>query len=373
MRSERALRPVLWQRGFTLIELLVAIALGIFLTWGVIEAFMSGKRAYSLQQSLSRIQESGRLAQEFIGSDIRMSGDYGCGSSDSFVTANASKPYRPNEVTACADNRINMVNVGTNILYDFDKAVFGYNNVTTNPISTLSPDPLANTDVLVLHPTRDVGTLQAELDLNASPGSLSFTPNTFTDTNAKFISVADCANLRIYQISNSSGTIAASGPGTISGCAQTGVKLAQGATIKRIDTVIYYVAEDATNSNIPTLYRYSQVDNLTEALLPGVEDMQIEFGIDGNSDNNIDDYNSPEAVIAGAWSVWDGVADNSVRTSVRAVRYALVIRAESVVLAQDQVLAFPPFTIGATITKTDKKMRQVFSEAVAIRSRVLSN
>ena len=56
MRSERAVRPELWQRGFTLIELLVAIALGIFLTWGVIEAFMSGKRAYSLQQSLSRIQ-----------------------------------------------------------------------------------------------------------------------------------------------------------------------------------------------------------------------------------------------------------------------------------------------------------------------------
>ena len=302
-----------------------------------------------------------------------MSGDYGCGSSDSFVTANAAKPYRPNEVTACADNRINMVNVGTNILYDFDKAVFGYNDVTADPLGILNPAPLANTDILVLHPTRDVGTLQAELDLNAPPGAIGFTPNTFTDSNSKFIAVADCANLRIYQITNSAGTIAGSGPGTISGCAQTGVKLAQGATIKRIDTVVYYVAADAANNNIPTLYRYSQVDNLTEALLPGVEDMQIEFGIDGNSDNNIDDYNSPEAVNAGAWSVWDGVTDNSVRTSVRAVRYALVIRAEDSVLTQDQVLAFPPFAIGTTTTKTDKKMRQVFSEAVAIRSRVLSN
>jgi hypothetical protein len=259
------------------------------------------------------------------------------------------------------------------VLYDFDKAVYGYNNVTANPISILNPAPLANTDVLVLHPTRDVGTLQAELDLNASPSTITFTPNSFPDANAKFIAVADCANLRIYQISNAAGTVAGSGPGTISGCAQTGVKLAQGSTVKRIDTVVYYVAADTANNNIPTLYRYSLIDGLTEALLPGIEDMQIEFGVDGDSDNNIDAYNSPDAVAAGAWSVWDGVADNSARTSVRAVRYALLIRAEDSVLSQNQTLAFPPFTTGATITKTDNKMRQIFSEAIALRSRVLSN
>ena len=62
------------QQGLSLVELMVAIALGLFLSWGAIQAFLSGKQTYSTQQALSRIQENARLVQDFLGFDIRSDG-----------------------------------------------------------------------------------------------------------------------------------------------------------------------------------------------------------------------------------------------------------------------------------------------------------
>jgi len=50
---------------------------------GVIQIFLSAKQAYRLQENLSRLQENGRFAMDFITKDVRMAGYAG------FIQSNA--------------------------------------------------------------------------------------------------------------------------------------------------------------------------------------------------------------------------------------------------------------------------------------------
>ncbi len=59
------------QSGFTLVELMVALVLGMFLTAGVIQVFTSNQQTYRVTENLSRLQENGRFAIEFIARDVR--------------------------------------------------------------------------------------------------------------------------------------------------------------------------------------------------------------------------------------------------------------------------------------------------------------
>ena len=69
------MRPVIKQQhGLSLIELLIAMALGLLLTVGALQMMLSSQGLYRTTDSLSRIQESGRFALDFLAKDIRMGG-----------------------------------------------------------------------------------------------------------------------------------------------------------------------------------------------------------------------------------------------------------------------------------------------------------
>jgi len=62
------------QQGMTLVEIMIALLLGAFLLAGVMQIFLSTKRTYQMQENMSRLQENGRFAMEFLNRDIRMAG-----------------------------------------------------------------------------------------------------------------------------------------------------------------------------------------------------------------------------------------------------------------------------------------------------------
>jgi type IV pilus assembly protein PilW len=74
-KRQVAMKGLLPQQGFTLIEIMISLLLGVFLLGGVIGIFLNTKQTYRVQDGLSRLQENGRYAMEFIGRDIRMA-DY---------------------------------------------------------------------------------------------------------------------------------------------------------------------------------------------------------------------------------------------------------------------------------------------------------
>ncbi len=61
-------------KGFSLVELLTALAISTFIVLGIGQAFITHKVSYRAQNSLSRVQQTGRFVIEYVGNDIRRAG-----------------------------------------------------------------------------------------------------------------------------------------------------------------------------------------------------------------------------------------------------------------------------------------------------------
>jgi type IV pilus assembly protein PilW len=62
------------QQGLSLIELMVAMVLGLLLVAGALQMMLTSQTIYRTTDTLSRIQENGRFALNFLTKDIRMAG-----------------------------------------------------------------------------------------------------------------------------------------------------------------------------------------------------------------------------------------------------------------------------------------------------------
>ncbi|MFV2060337.1 MAG: PilW family protein [Gammaproteobacteria bacterium] len=78
MRYVYSARPILFNyfrcKGVNLIELTIAMAIGAIILLGITSVYSSSKKANTVQNGLSRVQESGRFVLEFLTRDIRMAG-----------------------------------------------------------------------------------------------------------------------------------------------------------------------------------------------------------------------------------------------------------------------------------------------------------
>jgi type IV pilus assembly protein PilW len=99
------------QRGFSLVELMIAVALGIFLTGGMIALFVNSNQTYRVQENLSRLQENGHFATNFLTQDIRMADYWGCLTSSVVITnrLNLGSDYDDfaNAITATENTGLN--------------------------------------------------------------------------------------------------------------------------------------------------------------------------------------------------------------------------------------------------------------------------
>lgn len=103
------------QRGVTLVELLIGTAIGLFLTAGIVALFASTRQSYRATEAMSRLQENGRHAVEYLSREIRQTG------------------YR------------DILNTTTPALSD---AIQGWSGAATDPSTESLPAYTANTDVL---------------------------------------------------------------------------------------------------------------------------------------------------------------------------------------------------------------------------------
>lgn len=352
------------QKGLSLIELMVAMAIGLFLLLGVSKIFLDSKRTYSFQQSLARIQENGRMAQEFMGRDIRMAGYTGCASGDySSIT--------------------NTLNNPTAINYDFSRGVSGYDVGTSVPtdLSALSPAPLINTDVLILKgPVGDGVNVVGNKGSDANIEVKVINPESGACANGSerisgicvgdILMVADCTKARVFQATNTQ----------VSGSPQT-LKIVHSATgtpgnataswggnganafpeaifdtaaeIIKMNTVYYYIATGASGQ--PALWQ-AIVPGAAQEILEGVENLQLIYGRDTNSDLVPDRYEDATAITTA--NAWDKVG---------AIRIQLLMRS---VEANVTDAAQPYSFNGADVTPTDKRLRHVFVSTIGVRAKM---
>lgn len=362
-RQQLTHKMLIRQQGLSLVELLVAMGLGIFLTWGATQAFLTGKQTYSTQQALSRIQENGRMAHEFFSYDIRNAGSYGCASGQ-FVAP---------------DTTINLLANKSNDEFNFEYSVYGSNNVTAtaaaglNLATGLNPVPLPNTDVLIVHTATNLG---LEVLGSPAPTATAISVNNLGLVTGNILSFSNCTSARIFQPT----TIAA---GIISYAFTSPsfpspLSVMVGGSILKMETSIYYVANNASVPPQPALYRRTLADGgVSQELLTGVEDMQLEFGIDTNNDSQTDQFVTANAVTAPQWSAWDDITAISparvnkglfdpAQENVSAVRYSLLMRSDEQILNTPQTYTFN----NVVVTATDKRLRQVFTGTVGIRGQI---
>lgn len=62
------------QKGLSIVELMVALAVGMVLIAGILQVFLSSKNTYAVNQAMSRVQENGRFALEFVARSARQAG-----------------------------------------------------------------------------------------------------------------------------------------------------------------------------------------------------------------------------------------------------------------------------------------------------------
>ena len=359
---------MLKQKGLSLIELMIAITLGLILLTGVMQVFLSSKNVFSSQQALSRVQETGRLAIEFLSRDIRMAGYMGC-------------------ATRVAGMQVtNTLKSSANVMYDFTSAVNGYTNETF-PIATLPADTLTqtlteDTDVLVVRSAAGSG---AQISKNNDSAQVFITNVGSVEAGAcsgggdrisgvcekDIVIVSDCEKSRIFQVSNVAlGTgadadkvnvvhsNAAMKPGNDypswgGATADASETFAPGAELLAATNSIYFIANGV--SGRPSLWQ--NINGLSMELLEGVDDISILYGVDADEDYVPNNY--VDADVVSAANNWPKVV---------AIRIELLVSSiEDNVLPEIQKYTFE----GEEKTPDDRRLRQVFSATVGIRSRLL--
>lgn len=245
------------QAGITLIELMVALAIGSFLMIGAIQIYNQSRQAFVINESIARVQETAQFAMDTIEADLRMASNWGRNSRSLAVAGRSiigdvNPAALPQPATNCAPDWV--LNLGMPI----DGANNGYglactatgggqtdSDVITIRRASVAPAPL-EADRLQIQSTRIQGQI-------------------FSD-----------------------------------GVVPTGFTAAASATHNLIVTS-YYVSPTSTLINgVPTLRRQRLIGGgllgvriVDEEVAPGIENLQLQLGVDVDQDNTVDRYVNP--------------------------------------------------------------------------------
>lgn len=318
------------QSGLSLVELMVAILLGTFLTAGLIKLFINSKQVYRVQESLSRLQENGRFAVNFLSRDLRMAGYLGC--------------LDLSNVT---------LDLHTGSTYDnFDIDITGTDNSGINNSDTITIAAARASGIVV---SSNQSALTDDLQVSSASGL----------SQNDVVLVGDCSKGDIFQITNTpTGTPAVlkhaltnppAGSAGYPGNATTSFQKAYQQKVTKVYQfdVIKYALGTGTDGE-PALYR--TINGVSKALIPDIEDMQIRYGEDTDNDHIANRYVSAS---------YSGLNFSNVVS----IRIAIVAVTAEDNIATDK-LSYTVFD-GTPITPTDKRIRRVYTTTIAVRNKLL--
>ncbi len=343
--------------GFTLVELMVAMTIGLIVIAGVSQIFVTNRTTYRWTEGLSRVQENGRFAMEFLGRDARMAGYAGCLSRNTPVTNHLNNP----------------TNYATNLVLGQHLNGHAYTGSGTD-VSDWSPplpatyftagEVVADTDVLVVRRGDEASHQVVPPYMPIPSAALQIGGGSGLAVNDVII-VADCKTADMFQITgptdpditgtlnHNTGTVS-QGPGNAT---QDLSKTYEGdAEIFKLITRVYYVGRRNNNpANPPALFRKELREGVlvTEEMVDGIESLQILYGEDTDSDGMPDRYRKADQVAA-----WE---------NAKTVRIGLLVRTPENVDPERDTRVY-----GVTGTAVgpfnDNRQRRVFTATVQLRN-----
>jgi type IV pilus assembly protein PilW len=256
----------------------------------------------------------------------------------------------------------------TQLLWDMGRPMNGFDGAagTWTPAidAAVIPNATADSDIIVLRTVRE-GTPTFELDAPVTDPTLPLTvrhaAGATLDAGDTLI-LNDCEGASVFAVTGfaSGGTTATiehlSGGGTAGRNASSSIGrgFQLSGRLAMIDTVIYYVAPGA---NGPALWRRIGDDVPVDPLIEGVENLQVLYGIDTDSDLLANSYVNAAAVDAA--NNWDNVISLTIAVLVRTEDETNSDRDTRTYTLLDQVKG--PFN--------DRRQRSLFITTVTLRNR----
>jgi type IV pilus assembly protein PilW len=243
------------QAGMTLVEVMVALAIGSFLMIGAVQVYNQSRQAFVINESIARVQETAQFAMDTIESDLRMASNWGLHSRGTAVEGRSligdANPLGLPAPAGC----------GADWALDLNRPVEGDNNGYALPCG----------------PT---GGAQGQSD-------------TITTRRATVAAQPLQAGVLQVQSTRIQGQLFADGniPG--------GFTAADSETHNLLVSSYYVAASSNLIPGVPTLRRQTLVGGAggpaiaDQEVAPGVENIQLQLGVDVDEDNTVDRYVNP--------------------------------------------------------------------------------
>jgi len=322
-------------QGFSLIELMLALGLGVVVTAGIVSLFVGNNQTYTLLNGQSRLQESARFSVDFISRSARAAGYFGCDPEPGKIYKKLNGAWNQIfefDITTPIQafhgiNNGNGVNDWTPALTLLPRtgSVVGYIPANGVDISKLRPQ----SDILVLRHVQIPGARIAAIVQSDTNPTVEVPAGGLDFVATNFVAINNCEQATVFRLANITGGGAtrtlvrdvapALGPGLYQNdpvnltLSPTGIPYgeannAQGASVGRVLTDIYYVAQGSgTNNRNQTpwsLWRKVSEDAPVE-LIEGVERLRVRFGIDKTPNDNV--------AAANRYVTYDQVLTNPIR------------------------------------------------------------
>lgn len=288
------------QQGLTLIELMISIALGLIVLLALTTVFANSSRSRMEMDKSNRQTENGRYAAQLLENNLRLAG-YLSDFDPSVLTSPAAIP------DICATSVSDLIDA-------LPLHVQGIEGTSATP-SCLS-DRKTGTDIIAVRRTStcvagssgcglfETGVPHFQASLCSSETQLSYSVVTNADYATHYFSLGTTAGDFTGKHKNNCTSV---------------------ADIYRYHVDIFYVANNnESGDGIPTLKR-AEIGTSGFSIVPlveGVQDLQIEYGLDTNNDGVPDSYKPNPSSVAEWRNVMEARVHLLVRNTEPSVGYA---------------------------------------------------
>ncbi|MGB1270711.1 MAG: PilW family protein [Endozoicomonas sp.] len=349
------------EKGFSLVEMLVALVLGLVLFTGVGHLVLASNKSWVLQDELARIQENARLALDILSQDIRSAGYTGCPPQASLANA----------LYTDSDNRRWMMH--------FDKGILGIPFWGSSDESVIGHlDSNAISEAIVVHSIDQARAIAVRGHDEGTATVTLASEHSFDEGDLLALTSRNCKQVSVFRGGSATAGSSVSHPAGNSGSLYNCTSLLQGhynchtstigadklndqdGVLSPLQSRAFYLR----NSNgVPTLYRkrageYTSGNSINaEALVEGIERLNLRYGVDSDLDGVANQYLSASDI--GLYSSdWQKVVS---------VKLELLARSFSEVAPQPQVYFFG----GQKVTPADQYVRRSFMTTIELRNRGL--
>lgn len=312
--------------GFSLIELMVALVITLILIAGIGQIFLSSKKSFTIQNDLGRQQENGRYVLDTLAQDLRRAGYLGGALKIEKATWSLSVSTGTD---TCATGSTDWGRMLNRPIYGFNDTATGYTCITN----------YLKGDVLVVR--------------YAAPWEIGGVTSPSIVTNRLYLRAnpIEPKTARLFR----GGTQPSQQPNDRD---------------SEVVAYAYYISNSIqtcsnNGANVPSLFRVKLDDSgqpaSPEEIASGIEQLQVQYGVDTTGDLSVDQYLDADALNTDTTTPnWDQVV---------AARIWVLTRSECPETGYTNTNSYDMGDVSYP-SSTDRYRRQLYQTTVKLRNRI---